>query len=131
MAKARKHFDFDEKEEYLINKTYPSTISARDYGSKSNFWGAAKRYEVKHGHLFYKKRLVIKDKERKMEIITDVHRDIGDSEHTNAMTSHRGKNTTYDKIPQRFFWRNTAVMSMNMLRVSSSAKNRVTWSLQR
>ena len=55
MAKARKHFDFDEIEEYLINKTYPSTISARDYESKSNFRGAAKRYEVKHGHLFYKK----------------------------------------------------------------------------
>ena len=50
----------------------------------------------------------MKDKERKMEIIRDVHRDIGDSEHTNAMTSHRGKNTTYDKIPQRFFWHNIA-----------------------
>ena len=38
MAKARKHFDFVEKKEYLRNKTYPSTIPARDYGSKSNFW---------------------------------------------------------------------------------------------
>ena len=37
MAKARKDFDFDEIEGYLRNKTYPSTILARDYGSKSNF----------------------------------------------------------------------------------------------
>ena len=43
------------------------------------------------GHLFYKKRLVIKDKERQMEIIRDVHRGKGDSEHSKAMASHRGK----------------------------------------
>ena len=108
MAKARKHFDFDEIQEYFRNKTYPSTIPARDYGSKSNFRRATKRYEVKDGHLFYKKRLVIKDKERQMEIIRDVHRGIGDSEHSKAMGSHRGKNTTYDKIAQRYFWHNIA-----------------------
>ena len=62
MAKARKHFDFDEIDEYVRNKTYPSTIPARDYGSKSTFRRATKRYEVNDGHLFYKKRSVIKDK---------------------------------------------------------------------
>ena len=96
MAEARKHFDFDEIEEYLRNKTYPSTMAAGDYGSKSNFRRATKRYEVKDGHLFYKKRLVIKDKEHQMEIIRDVHRGIGDSEHSKVMASHRGKNITYD-----------------------------------
>ena len=39
-----------------------------------------------------------------MEIIGDVHQGIGDSEHSKAMTSHRGKNTTYSKVAQRFFW---------------------------
>ena len=100
MAKARKHFDFDEIEEYLRNKTYSSTIPARR---------ATKRYEVKDGHLFYKKRLVIKDKERQMEIIRDVHRGIGDSEQSKAMDSPRAKSTTYDKIAQRYFWHNIAV----------------------
>ena len=76
MAKARKHFDFDEIEEYLRNKTYRSTIPARDYGSKSNFRRVTKRCEVKDGHLFYKKRLVIKDKECQMELIRDVHRSL-------------------------------------------------------
>ena len=62
MAKARKHFDFDEIEEYLRNKIYPSTIPALVYGSKSNFRRTTKLYEVKYGHLFYKKRLIIKGK---------------------------------------------------------------------
>ena len=43
-----------------------------------------------------------------MEIIRDVHQGIGDSEHSNAMTSQRGKNTMYDKIAQRLFWHNIA-----------------------
>ena len=103
MAKARKHFDFDEIEKHFRKKTYPSTIPARHYESKSNFRRATKRYEVKDGHLFYKKRLVIKDKERQMEMIRDVHRGIGDSEHSRTMASHKGKNTTYDKIAQIFF----------------------------
>ena len=68
---------------------------------------ATKYYEVKD-HLFYKKRMVIKDKERQMEINIDVHRGIGDSEYSKAMASHRGKSTTYDKIAQRFFCHNIA-----------------------
>ena len=86
MAKARKHFDFDEIEEYLRNEIYPVTIPARDYGSESNFRRATKRYEEKDDHLFYNKRLVIKDKERQMEIVRDVHRGTGDSEHSKAKT---------------------------------------------
>ena len=67
------------------------------------FRRAIKHYEVKDGHLIYKKRLVIKDKKRQMEIIRDVNRGIGDSEHSKAMASHRRKNTMYDKIVQRLF----------------------------
>ena len=37
---------------------------------------------MKDGHLFYKKRLVIKGKEHQMEIIRDMHRGIGDWEHS-------------------------------------------------
>ena len=68
VAKVKKHFDFNEIKEYLRNKTYPSTVPARDYVSKSNFRRATKCYEVKDGHLFYDKRLVIKVKECQMEI---------------------------------------------------------------
>ena len=64
--------------------------------------------DVKDGHLFYKKRVAIKDKERQIEIIRDVHQGIGDSEHSKKMASCTGKNTPYDKIAQIFFWHNIA-----------------------
>ena len=66
MAK-RKHFLFEEIEEYLRNKVYPSNIAAKDYGSKSNFRRATRKYSFKDGHLLYKKRIVIKDRNRQVE----------------------------------------------------------------
>ena len=39
-----------------------------------------------------------------MEIIRDVHSGTGNSEHSKAMASYSGKNSTYEKIAQRFFW---------------------------
>ena len=41
-----------------------------------------------------------------MEIMRDVYSSIGNSEHSKAMASHRSKNSTYEKIPQIFFWCN-------------------------
>ena len=35
----------------------------------------------------------------------DIHRGLGDSEHK-ALSAHRGKNTTYEKISARFSWYN-------------------------
>ena len=102
----RKHFLFEEFEEYLRNKVYPSNIAAKDYGSKSNFRRVTRKSSFRDGHLFYKKHIVIKDRNRQMEIIRDVHSGIGNSEHSKAMASHRGKNSTYEKIAQRFFWYN-------------------------
>ena len=61
---------------------------------------------MKYGHLFYKKRLVIKGKECQTEIVSDVPRGTGDSEHSKA--SYRRKNTMYYKIAQRLFWHNIA-----------------------
>ena len=126
MPKAGTHFDFDEIEEYLTNKTYPSTIPAREYGSTSNFQRATKSYEVKDGHLFYKKRLVIKDKERQMEIIRDVHQGIEDSEHSKATASNRGKTLRMTRLHKDFFGIIYLLISMNMLRFANSAKNKVT-----
>ena len=41
-----------------------------------------------------------------MEIIRYLHSGIGNSDHSKAMASHRGKNSTYEKIAQRFCWYN-------------------------
>ena len=105
MAK-RKHFLFEKIEEYLRNKVYPSNIVAKDYGSKSNFRRATRKYSLKDGHLFYKKRIAIKGRNHQIEIIRDIHSGIENSEHSKAIASHRAKNSTYEKIAQRFFWYN-------------------------
>ena len=102
MAK-RKHFLFEEIEEYLRNKVYPSNIAAKDYGSKSNFRRATRKYSFKDGDLFDKIRIAIKDRNRQMKIIRGVHSGIGNPEHSKAMTSQRGKTLTYEKIARRFF----------------------------
>ena len=101
MAK-RKHFLFEEIEEYLRNKVYSSNIASKDYGSKSNFRRATRKYSFKDGHLFYKKHIVVKDRNCQMEIIRDVHSGIGNSEHSKAMASHRGKKSTYEKLTKIF-----------------------------
>ena len=93
---------------YSFYYTLLLNIPVQDYVSKSNIRRATKRYEVKDCHLCYKKRLFIKDKERQMGIIRDVHWGIGDSKHSKAMALHRGKSTTYDKIAHRIFWHNIA-----------------------
>ena len=69
MAK-RKHFLFEEIEKYLRNKVCPSNIAAKGYSSKSNFRRATRKYSFKDRYLFYKKRIVIKDRNRQMEIIS-------------------------------------------------------------
>ena len=99
----RKHFLFEKIEGYLRRKVYPSNIATKYYGPKFNFQRATRKYSLKDGHLFYKKRIVIKDRNLQMEIIRDVHSGIGNSEHFKAMASHRSKNSTYEKIAQRYF----------------------------
>lgn len=51
-------------------------------------------------------RLVIKSKEERQQIISDVHQGIGDNCKAKAMASHRGRDSTYQKCSERFFWHN-------------------------
>ena len=131
MAK-RKHFLIKEIEEYLRNKVYSSNIAAKDNGSKSKFPRATRKYSFKDGHWFYKKRILIKDRNLQMEIIRDVHSVIKNSEHSKAMASHRDKNSTYEKIAHKdFFGTIFQMILVTLLRSVSSVRNRVTWSPQR
>ena len=57
---------------------------------------------MKDGHSFYKKRLVIEDKERQMEIIRDMHRGIGDFEHSKAMTHIEEKTLRMTRLHKDF-----------------------------
>ena len=100
-GEGKKAFYFDEIEEYLRNKIYPSTIPAQDYGSESYFRGAAKCCGVEDGHLFYRGGLVLGGRERRVGAIGGVHQG---TERFGAVASRGGKGAEYDRISQGFFW---------------------------
>ena len=49
-------------------------------------------------------RLVVSSVEEQQDIIRDIHNGIGESKMAQAMASHRGRDSTYQKCVQRFFW---------------------------
>ena len=80
-------------------------ISADDKGEKANFRKACKPFSVINGQLVYKmNRLVISSEKKQQEIIHDIHVGLGDAPQAKALSSHRGRDATYDKIKERFFW---------------------------
>ena len=55
--------------------------------------------------LIYKeKRRVVFEVERRTMIIHNVHEGIGDNSMAKALAAHRGRESTYQKISERFFW---------------------------
>ena len=99
-----RNVDLKAVEEFLRNKTYPKGI-LKDKGKKYNFRKACKNFSIVNGDLMYKeKRRVEFEVERRTAIIHDVHKGIGDNSMAKALASHRGPESTYQKISERFFW---------------------------
>ena len=61
-------------------------------------------------------------------MIRDVHSGIGNSEHSKPMASHRGKNSTNEKIGKDFFGTIFQMILVTLLRSVSSVRSRMTWS---
>ena len=86
------------------SKCYPEDAKG-DKGKKRNFRRACKNFSIANGQLMYKKsRLVIKSKDEQRQIIDDIHKGLGENPKAKAMASHRGRDTTYQKVSERFFW---------------------------
>ena len=97
------HVDLNSTENYIRNKTYPEKL--KDKGRKANFRKACKKITLADVHLTYKgKRRVIFEESRKQSIIHDVHEGISDSPEAVALSGHRGRESTYQKISERFYW---------------------------
>ena len=60
VKKSRSHSDFEDIETHIRLGDYLSSISAKDFGSKSNFRRAAKKFRIKDGYLYHGKKFVIK-----------------------------------------------------------------------
>ena len=56
--------------------------------------------------MYKNSRLVISSKERQQQIIHDIHLGLGEDSRAKAMASHRGRDSTQQKIAERFFWYN-------------------------
>ena len=97
------HVDLKSVEEFLRNKTYLKGIF-KYKGKKSNFRKAWPKFSIVNGDLMYKeKRRVVFEVERRTAIIHDVHEGIGDNSMAKALAAHRGRESTYQKIYERFF----------------------------
>ena len=98
------HVDLKAVEEFMRNKTYSKGI-LKDKGKESNFRKACKNSSIVNGDLMYKeKRRVVFEVERGTAIIDDVHEGIGNNSMAKALTAHRGRESTYQEISERFFW---------------------------
>ena len=47
---------------------------------------------------------MVTDKQRRIDIIHDVHQGLGNNVKAIAMSSHLGKTSTYHKVSSRFYW---------------------------
>ena len=66
---------------------------------------SCKYFSIVDGHLTYKeKRRVIFENNRKQNIIHDVHEGINDNPEAVALSGHRGRESTYQKVSARFYW---------------------------
>ena len=78
---------------------------AGNRGKKKNFRRACENYSLIGDKLMYKQnRLVITSKEERRKIIADLHTGLGNSSKAKVMASHRGRDSTYQKCSERFFW---------------------------
>ena len=57
------HFDYENRESLIRYGIYPSSKSSKDFGSKSNFIGAAKKSNLKDEHRYDGEKLVIKERD--------------------------------------------------------------------
>ena len=78
-----------------------------DKSKKASFRKACKPFSMLHGQLMYNNtKLVIFSTKRQNTIIIGVHKGLGYDPKAKAMASHCGRDSTIQKISNRFFWHN-------------------------
>ena len=101
--KSKNHVDLILVENYLRHQKFPDGISTK--GDKANFRRACKKFSVANGQLMYNgKILVVTDKQRRIDIIHDVHQGLGNNVKAVAVSSHLGRTFTYQKASSHFYW---------------------------
>ena len=88
----------------MRNKTYPKgTLKYK--GKKSNFGKACKSFRILNGGLMYKEKWrAAFEVEGRTTIIHDVQEGMEVNSMVKALETHRGRESTYQKISEQFFW---------------------------
>lgn len=98
-----KHVNLNDAENYIRNGKYPNEV--KEKGAKRNFRKSCKHFTIVEGHLTFKNtRRVIFENDRKQAIIHDVHEGLNETVESVALSGHRGRDSTYQKVSQRFYW---------------------------
>ena len=93
---------------YIRTNNYPQKI--KEKCEQSKFRRACKKLSLIDGQFMFNNRILIMDDQQRKEIVKDVYNGIDETSHVKAMSSHRGINTTYDKVSSRFFGIRCAVI---------------------
>ena len=103
VKKSKNHVDLTLVKNYLRHQIFPDGISTKV--NKANFRRACRRFSVANVQLIYKgNRLAVRDKQRRIDIIHDVHQELGNTVKTLPILSHLGRTFTYQKVSSRFYW---------------------------
>ena len=97
VKKSKNHVDLTFVENYSWHRKFPDGISAK--GDKENFRSACKKFRVANRQLMYKGNgLAVTEKQRRIDIIHDVHQGLGNNVKAVSMSSHLGRTSTYQKV---------------------------------
>ena len=89
---------------YIIRDGLYVDIQQKDKEDKVNFRRACRKSWYSNAHLYYKvTRQVVFSTERQQNIIHDILAGLGDDCRAKSMVSHRGRETTYQKVSERYF----------------------------
>ena len=99
--KERNHFELEDTETLVRLNEYPKTIE--EWVARSSFKRACKNFSIENQQLLYKRHgVVVMAKQKQLEIIKDIHEGVGQSSHSKALNSHKGRDSTYSKISKSF-----------------------------
>ena len=90
VKKSKNHADLTLVENYLRHQKFPDGSSTK--GDKVNFRRACKKFSVANGQT--DDRLLVTEKQRRTDIIHDVHQGLGNNVKAVAMSSHLGRTSS-------------------------------------
>ena len=78
----------------MLNE-YPKMI--KEWGARSNSKRSCENFLFKNGKFLYKSQRVVVISKQQLEILKDIHKGVGQSTHSKAMASHKGRVSAIQK----------------------------------